>query len=162
MKSRSYVFALTFLLGISTIVESADKVISAQGMVIGLQGTEDKPKLEEPRSISTAVEIWIARIVHWPGDYKNRFDQETILIEYRYTRQDEQVAREKLDRTVWKFELQELSGKEKKSCMVWITPDHPFTPTSLAGGRNLPSLGDLPCFLMTKRPVPVSPTPTTR
>ena len=80
MKSRIHFFALTFLLGISTIVESANKVISAQGVVIGLQGTEDRPKFEEPRSISTAVEIWIARIDHWPGEYKNRTEKETILI----------------------------------------------------------------------------------
>jgi hypothetical protein len=162
MKNRIYVFALIFLLGISTIVESANKVISAQGMVIGLQGTEDSPKFEEPRSISTAVEIWIARIDHWSGEYKNRTDKETILIKYCYSRQDEHVALEELNRTVWKFELQELSDKEKKSCMAWVAPDHPFTPTSLAGGKNLPSPGALPCFLMTKRPVPASPTPTTR
>jgi hypothetical protein len=155
MKTGSYVFALTFLLGTSTIVESASKVISAQGIVIGLQGRKDGPKFEEPRSISTAVEIWIARIDHWPGEYRNRSTRGTILIEYRYTRREDYIAIEELNRSAWKFKLQELSNKERKSCMAWITPDHPFTPTHFTGGNDLPRPIDLPCFRMTKRPVPL-------
>ena len=64
MKNKIHVLAVTciFLLGTPIGAARANTLALAQGVVIATQGTEDQPKFEEPGSIATPIEIWMARV----------------------------------------------------------------------------------------------------
>jgi hypothetical protein len=154
MRANGHLLLFALIVNASIAGQAPKEPIFARGGVIAVQDAEDQPKLEESGSVASAVEIWIARIDHWPAEYKNRLNNDYILVEYRYSRPSEQVGPKDLNRNLWNFELWELSGEEKRSCLVWTTADR-FVPTGLAGAKSLPKPSDLPCFLVKKRPIPV-------
>jgi|ERR1700690_386541 hypothetical protein len=163
MKNKIRSLAATFILLLGTSIGAApgDSLISAQGVVIATQGTEDQPKFEEPGSVATPVEIWMARIDHWPKEQKKISATKIVLIQYEFGGSEQQIELKDLNHTVWKFQLEALSAEGRKSCLAWVRTDQPFAPTLLAANAELPHAEDLPCFRMKKRPVPVRPMPTT-
>jgi hypothetical protein len=160
MKATIPILLLTLAVTSSLRGQRPKGPISAQGTVIAVQGRAAEAKLEEPGSVASAIEMWIVHIDHWPTEYKPGPDN-TVLVEYRFARRNEAVSEKELDQNAWNFELWEAVGEDRKSCLAWITPDQRFRPTLMAKGRNTRSPSKLSCFLLKKRPAPVSSIPTT-
>jgi hypothetical protein len=161
MKATMSILLLALAVNVSLRGQALKRPISAQGRVIAVQGRAGEPKIQDPGSVASAVEMWIAHIDRWPEGYKPTLGN-TILIEYQFARGNEGVSEKELDRSAWNFELWETAGEEKKSCMAWIVPDESFRPTAQAKAESVPIASELPCFLLKKRPAPLPSSPTTR
>lgn len=155
MKNTSAIFMLTSWLAFATPAVSSDEFFLADGKVVAIQKAKDEIRMLD-NTDADLVEVWMIRVDHWPRTQKPGI----ILVEY--THHDSIIKDSELDRTTWKFEIRQAPPEKSGTCLSWWAADRSFVPTAFGRRGKLPDPNTLACFLMTKRPVAVSPTPTTR
>jgi hypothetical protein len=149
--------ALTFLLWQFFALPALPKgePISAEGPVVAIQRSKDDTRVVDPSSLGDLAEIYMVRFDRWSQPRKEKY----IIIEYVH--RADLISYDQFDKTLWNIELQQATSEESKECFTWMTRGPSFVPTAFGAKAELPNPKALPCFLMTKRPVPVSHKRTT-
>lgn len=125
-------------------------LLSAHGTVIAIQRGENDTRIDDPTSFADLAEIYIVRIDHWSQPRKEKY----IIVEYIH--RAGLIAYQQFDKTRWRFELAQASPEETKGCLSWMARGRSFMPTIFGSNTSLPNPKQLPCFLMTRKPVPLS------
>jgi hypothetical protein len=155
MKNTVAVFPLAFWLAFATPVLSSDEHFLADGRVVAIQKAKDEVRMLD-NTDADLVEVWMVSVDHWSRPEKPGI----ILVEY--THHDSIIKDSELDKTTWKFEIRQAPPEKSGTCLSWWAAERSFVPTAFGRRGKLPDPKTLTCFLMTKRPVVASPTPTTR
>lgn len=103
----------------------------------------------DPNSVGDLAEMYMMRVDHWSQPQKQKY----IIVEYIH--RADLISYEQFDKTVWRFEVRQASPEQSKDCFSWMARGPSFLPTAFGAKGELPNPKDLPCFLMTTRPVPV-------
>ena len=154
---RYKILALSFLLWQLCALQALPKeeLISVEGPVVAIQRSKDDTRVVDPNSLADLAEIYLVRVDHWSQPHKEKY----IIIEYVH--RGDLIGYDQFDKTRWKFQVHQASAEESKDCLSWMARGQSFLPTAFGAEEQLPNPKGLPCFLMTKRPVPVAPKPTT-
>ena len=149
--------ALTFLLWfvLAVPVTYQEELVSVEGVVVAIQRGKDDTRIVDPNSMGDLAEIYLVRADHWSQPHKEKY----IVVEYIH--RADLIGYDQFDKTLWKFEVHQASPGESKNCFSWMARGPSFLSTAFGAKVKLPDPKTLTCFLMTKRPVPVPPTPTT-
>jgi hypothetical protein len=140
---------------VAVTTSKVEQPISVDGAVVAIQRGKTDTRLIEPASFADLAEIYIMRVDRWSQPQKQKY----IIVEYIH--RADLISYEQFDRTRWTFEVHQASPEETKGCLSWMARAPSFVPTAFGASVKLPNPKELPCFLMTKRPVPVAPKPTT-
>ncbi|HVN81352.1 MAG TPA: hypothetical protein VMW38_20345 [Terriglobia bacterium] len=127
-----------------------------EGPVIAIQKGKDDTRIVDPNSMGDLAEIYMVRADHWSQPRKEKY----IIVEYIH--RADLIAYDQFDKTAWKFQFHQESPEETKDCLSWVARGPSFLPTAFGAKEVLPNPKRLPCFLTTKPPTPLLPTPTTR
>ena len=155
MKNTTAVLVFICSLAFGAPASSSEDSFLAQGKVVAVQKAKDEIRMTD-NTDADMVEVWMVRLDHWPRSRKPGI----ILVEY--THHDSIVKDSELDRTIWTFEIRQAPPEKSGTCLSWWAAERSFVPTAFGRWAKLPDPKSLSCFLMTKRPVPASPMPTTR
>jgi len=129
-----------------------EEPIFAQGVAVAIQRGITDTRISDPTSFADLAEIYMVRVDHWSQSRKEKY----IIVEYIH--RADLISYEQFDKTRWTFEVHQASTEESKDCLSWMARGPSFLPTAFGAKDQLPTPKDLPCFLMTKHPVPVSKT----
>ena len=149
---------LAFLLWHAFVMPAIPKEepILAEGVAIAIQRGKTDTRISDPTSFADLAEIYMVRVDHWSQPRKEKY----IVVEYIH--RADLISYEQFDKTPWRFEFQQPLAKDNDDCHSWMARSKlPFIPTAFGAKGELPNPKELPCFLTTKRPIPVSPTLTT-
>jgi len=146
---------LVFWLVFSAAATSEEKNISITGAVVALQRSKTESGTMELPSFADLAEIYMVRVDHWSQPRKEKY----IIVEYIH--HTGFISHEQFDKTLWRFDVHQASPEQSKDCFSWMARGPSFLPTAFGAKGELPNPKELPCFLTTKRPIPVSPTLTT-
>lgn len=155
MRNTIAALMLAFWLLFTTIAASGDESFLAEGKVVAIQKAKDEVRMLD-NTDADLVEVWMVRLEHWPRPQKPGI----VLVEY--THHDSIIKDSELDRTTWTFEVRQAPPEKSGTCLSWWAAERSFVPTAFGRRGKLPDPKSLSCFLMTKRPVPIAPNPTTR
>jgi hypothetical protein len=154
MRNTTVALMFAFWLALATTALSGDESFLAQGKVVAIQKAKDEVRMLD-NTDADLVEVWMVRLEHWPRPQKPGI----VLVEY--THHDSIIKDSDLDRTTWTFEFRQAPPEKSGTCLSWWAAERSFVRTAFGRREKLPDAKTLPCFLMTKRPVSTSPTPTT-
>jgi hypothetical protein len=129
--------------------------ISAEGVVVEIQGGKTDTRLIEPQSFADLAEVYMVRVDHWSEPRTERY----ILVEYIH--HTGLIPYDAFDKTRWKFEIRQASPEEARDCLSWMVREGAFHPTAFGAKAKLPDPKALTCFLMDKRPLVVATSSTT-
>jgi hypothetical protein len=126
-----------------------EEPILAEGVAVAIQRGKTDTRISDPTSFADLAEIYMVRVDHWSQPRKEKY----IIVEYIH--RADLISYEQFDNTRWTFEVHQASPEETKDCLSWMARGPSFLPTAFGAKEQLPNPKELPCFLMTKRPVPV-------
>jgi hypothetical protein len=155
---RLKLLPLTFLCSFAAIAcaLAAREFASVEGPVVAIQRGEKDTRIVDPPEFADLHEIYLVRVDRWSQPHNEKY----IVVEYIH--QGENIAYNQFDKVNWKFALDPTSSKENDGCHSWIARSKfSFIPTAFGAKAALPNPKELPCFLVTKPPVPLSPKPST-
>jgi len=155
MKLSPIVLAFISWLALALSPAPKDEPLSAEGVVVATQKAKDEVRMRD-NTDADMVEVWMVKVEHWPQSQKPGI----VLVEY--THHDSVIKDSELDGTTWTFEIRQAPPEKSGTCLSWWAAERSFVPTAFGRHQKLPDPKKLACFLMTKRPVPVLPKPTTR
>lgn len=139
-----------FLWVCTTSVARKNEFVSAEGVIVAIQGGKTDTRLVEPASFADLAEIYMVRVESWSQPRKEKY----ILIEYIH--HTDLIRYDEFDKFRWNFEIHQASPEEEKDCLSWMAREGSFHPTAFGAKTKLPNLKTLTCFLMEKRPSVVS------
>jgi hypothetical protein len=135
-----------------------NEFVSAEGVVVAIQGGKTDTRIIEPASFADLAEIYMVRVDHWSQPRKEKY----ILVEYIH--HADLIRYDEFDETRWNFEIHQASPEETRDCLSWMAREGSFHPTAFGAKAKLPAPKGLTCFLTEKRPLVVSesvPKPST-
>jgi hypothetical protein len=145
---RLATFAVAFSLWLAYAMPSApgDESVSAEGVVVAIQGGKTDTRLIEPASFADLAEIYMVRVDRWSQPRKEKY----ILVEYIH--HADLIRYDEFDKTRWNFEIHQASPEDTRDCLSWMAREGSFHPTAFGAKAKLPDPKGLTCFLMKKRP----------
>jgi hypothetical protein len=126
-----------------------EESVAAEGAVVAIQRGKTDTRIIDPPSFADLAEIYMVRVDHWSQPRKEKY----IIVEYIH--RADLIGYDEFDKALWRFEVHQASPDEAKDCLSWMARGPSFLPTAFGAKDALPNPKELPCFLMTKRPVPV-------
>lgn len=151
MNCRTPVFVLLCSYGLLQPTVAEEKLISAEAVVVAIQkGEEDTRLIEPPSELADLDEIYLVRVDHWSRPRKEKY----IIVEYVHQRDN--IDYSDFDKMLWQFHFEEPTPKANADCHSWMARSKfGFLPTAFGAKDALPNPKELPCFVTTKRPVPI-------
>ena len=134
----------------ATSAAPKNEFVSAEGVVVAIQGGKTDTRLIEPASFADLAEIYMVRVDRWSQPRKEKY----ILVEYIH--HADLIRYDEFDKTRWNFEIHQASPEETRDCLSWMVREGSFHPTAFGAKAKLPDPKGLTCFLMEKRPLVVS------
>jgi hypothetical protein len=153
-KLRLTALGVTVFLWLICATSAARKntLVSAEGVIVAIQGGITDTRLVEPGSFADLAEIYMVRVERWSQPRKEKY----ILIEYIH--HNDLIRYDEFDKSRWNFEIRQASPEEERDCLSWMAREGSFHPTAFGAKTNLPDPKRLSCFLTEKRPSVVSDT----
>jgi len=139
---------VTVFLWLVCATSSAPKneFVSAEGVVVAIQGGKTDTRLIEPASFADLAEIYLVRVDRWSQSRKEKY----VLVEYIH--HADLIRYDEFDKAHWNFEIHQASPEETRDCLSWMAREGSFHHTAFGAKIKLPDPKLLTCFLMEKRP----------